>query len=161
MPLTLSSFVLTGSAFAIQTAALKPCTIGIVIAPGDLCHVPVIFTPPHAGSFTGAVTFTTNSLSSAGTTVTDVLTGYSLGAYFVESPNPLNFSPQAVNTTSGPLQATLTNQGYGAAQFGNPVSANSVFSVGIGTCNTNIPVNGTCQLSVTFSPTASGAATGL
>jgi len=161
MPLTLSSFVLTGSAFAIQTAALKPCTIGIVIAPGDLCHVPVIFTPPHAGSFTGAVTFTTNSLSSAGTTVTDVLTGYSLGAYFVESPNPLNFSPQAVNTTSGPLQATLTNQGYGAAQFGNPVSANSVFSVGIGTCNTNIPVNGTCQLSVTFSPTAPVAATGL
>jgi hypothetical protein len=56
---------------------------------------------------------------------------------------------------------TLTNEGdLYAAAIGTPVSSNPAFNVSLGTCTAAVLVGGTCQLSVTFSPTAAEAYSG-
>jgi FG-GAP-like repeat/Abnormal spindle-like microcephaly-assoc'd, ASPM-SPD-2-Hydin len=74
------------------------------------------------------------------------------------SPPSLNFGNQGVGTTSSPQVTTLTNTGAGVL---------TITSIGItGTnrrdfaqtnnCPGSVPPNGSCQFSVTFSPTATG-----
>jgi len=161
--LTLSNFVLAGasSGFALQAAGSNNCTIGMTIAPGAFCQVAVTLTPPNPGNFTGTVTFTTNSLNTAGTTQTVTLAGQVYGPYVTAAPNPLNFANQVAGTTSGPQSVTLTNSGvFYSATIGSIINPTG-FNVGIGNCAAGIaPAGGTCQLSVTFSPTAAQAYNG-
>ena len=159
--LTVSSFAHTGAAFALVTASTKPCTKGIVIAPGSYCQVGVTMTAPHAGIYSGTVTFTSNSLNTTSTTQTVALSGFVYGVYMVPSPKALTFAPQIVGTTSAAKNVTLTNEGdLYSAFIGTPVSSSPVFNVGLGTCTVSIPVGSSCKLSVTFTPTAAQAYSG-
>ncbi|MGD0735571.1 MAG: choice-of-anchor D domain-containing protein [Terracidiphilus sp.] len=149
--LTLSSFAITGTGFALQAAAASPCSNGLVIQPGQLCQVAVTLTPPYAGTFTGTVTFTTNSLNTTSTTQTVNLTGFVYGVYVTASPSPLNFGDQAAGTTSGSKTVTLTNNGIlYSASIGIPtVSGYNI----TGSCSSIAPAGGTCLLTVSFEPT--------
>jgi len=159
--LTVSSFAHTGPAFALVTASMKPCTKGIVIAPGSYCQVGVTMTAPHAGIYSGTVTFTSNSLNTTSTTQTVALSGFVYGVYMVPSPKSLTFAPQVVGTTSAAKNVTLTNEGdLYAAFIGTPVSSSPVFNAALGTCTVSIPVGSSCKLSVTFTPTAAQAYSG-
>ncbi len=152
-PLTVSKITLSGSAFKKEAASTNNCTTGIVIAPGSFCQVAVTMTAPHAGTFSGTVTFTSNSLNTTSTTQTVALSGYVYGVYATPSPASLIFASQAAGTTSAAKSVTLTNRGdLYSALFGTPVSTSSAFNVGLGTCTAYIAVGASCKLSVTFSP---------
>jgi sugar lactone lactonase YvrE len=153
--LTISNIAITGNPFSIQTAPTGTnCSNGGTVAPGALCQIAVVVTPAHAGVFSGSITVTSNSLNTTSTTQTIALTAFAYGVY-VTPPSPsLTFPNQIVNTTSAAQTITLTNNGdLYTATFGTPVSGNSVYSVGLGTCTTGIAVGASCNLSVTFTPT--------
>jgi Abnormal spindle-like microcephaly-assoc'd, ASPM-SPD-2-Hydin len=152
--LTLSTFTRSGAAaFALGTATTKPCKKALVIAPGGYCQVAATMTAPHAGTFSGTITFTSNSLNATGTEQKVALSGYVYGVWATASPTSLAFGSQTDGTTSTAKTVTLTNHGdLYSATFGTPVSP-SGFNVGLGTCTTEIAVGSSCKLSVTFSPT--------
>jgi hypothetical protein len=160
--LTLSTIARSGStAFGFKAASTKNCTAGKVIPAGSYCNIAVAMTPTHAGTYSGTITVTTNSLNATGSAQTIALSGFVYGVYIVPSPKALAFPSQTDGTTSAGKTVTLTNEGdLYYAGIGTPVSSNPAFNVTLGTCTVDIPVGGTCQLSVTFSPTAAEAYNG-
>jgi hypothetical protein len=161
-PLTIASIVRSGSAaFALQAATTKPCKKGSVLAPGAYCNVAATMTAAHAGTFSGTITFTSNSLNTTATAQTVALSGFVYGPWVTPTPASLTFPPQVVGTTSAVKNVTLTNHGdLYAAEIGTPVSTSPVFNVGLGTCTSQLAVGASCQLTVTFTPTAVQAYSG-
>jgi sugar lactone lactonase YvrE len=153
--LTISKIALTGSSTFSTTQPTNPCTNGKVLAAGTLCNLTVNFLSQVPGSFSGALTFTTNSLNTTSNTVVTLAARIN-GAYMVPSPTSLDFGSVTEGTTSATKTITLTNQGYGvAAEVYSPASTDPGFTVTLGTCtNVNVAVGDSCQLNVTFSPTA-------
>jgi Abnormal spindle-like microcephaly-assoc'd, ASPM-SPD-2-Hydin len=92
---------------------------------------------------------------------------YDAGAYqFVAvslSPNSVTFGSQSVNTASAPQTIRLTNNGntvltitsisIAGASAGDFAQSNS--------CGTALPTSGSCLISVTFTPSATGIRTGV
>lgn len=159
--LTVSNYTISGKSFALAAASSNPCSKGIVLAPGSFCQVAVTMNPPHAGTFSGTVTFTTNSLNTTATKQNVALSGFVYGPYVTASPATVSFPPQLANTTSAAKTVTLTNKGdLYSAIIGTPVSSNSAFTVGIDTCTSELAVGSSCKLQVTFTPTAAQSYTG-
>jgi len=132
---------------------MNNCTDGIVIAPGSYCQVAVTMKAPHAGTFSGTITFTSTSLNTTSTTQTVALSGFVYGVYAIPSPTSLTLASQAAHTTSVAKPVTLTNRGdLYSALFGTPVPSSSAFNVELGTCTAYIAVGASCKLNVTFSP---------
>lgn len=75
------------------------------------------------------------------------------------SPASITFSSQAVSTSSSPASATLTNSGASS------VAISSIAVVGdysqTNNCGASLAPGGSCTISVTFSPTASGTRAGV
>lgn len=160
-PLTLSEVRSTGTAFALQPSGADECKAGLVLAPGVACQVAVTYTAPHPGSFTGAVNFTTNTLNSASAVTSVALSATANGVYLVPSPGQLSFSPQSINTASSPKTVTVTDAGYYTSTILEPpTSSNPAFTVSTGTCTGQLTPGASCQLTVTFTPTAAQAYSG-
>jgi Abnormal spindle-like microcephaly-assoc'd, ASPM-SPD-2-Hydin len=159
-PLTIASIAHTGSAFALKAASTHNCVAGIVIAPGAYCQVESTMYVAHAGTFSGTITFTSNSLNTTSTTQTVALSGYIYGVYAVPMPRSLTFPATAVGTTSATKNVKITNKGdrY-SGLFGTPV-APAGFNVTLGTCDVSVPVGSSCEVDVTFSPTMAVAYSG-
>jgi hypothetical protein len=73
------------------------------------------------------------------------------------SPTSLTFGPQIVGTTNTAQPVTLTN----AADATSPLTIASISAGGdfaqTNTCGNSVPINRSCTISVTFTPTAGGA----
>jgi hypothetical protein len=159
--LTISGIAISGTSFALSVASSDPCKKGTVLAPGSFCQVGVTINPPHAGTFSGTVTFTSNTLNTTATKQTVALSGFVYGPYVTASPASVSFPPQLVNTTSATKSITLTNNGdLYAAFIGTPSSSNPAFTVGIGTCTSELAVGASCTLTATFTPSAPQSYTG-
>jgi hypothetical protein len=159
--LDLSSFVISGAGFATQAATTNSCPQGLAIAPGEFCQIGVTLTTPNAGSFSGTLTFTSNSLKASGTTHTVALSGYSYGVYMVPSPTALTFGNQNTGTTSTAQTVTLTNNGYyWPGTVGTPAVPSSTYSVTVPSACNSVAVGASCQVSVTFTPTAAQSYSG-
>ena len=154
--LTVSGLTLSGSStFSIGTLASGNCTSTTTLAPGALCQVQLGFTSANPGNFTGTLTLTTNSLNQTASTQTVALSASITGAYLTASPAALNFGSQTDGTTSTSQTIALTNQGYGYAANAYSVSAtSSAFTTTLGSGCASVAVGATCDLNVTFSPTA-------
>ena len=79
------------------------------------------------------------------------------------SASTLTFSSQAVDTTSAAQPVTVTNSGSATLGFtGFTLSGtnSSDFTISSNTCSSTLGESGTCTLSVTFTPQASGTRTG-
>jgi parallel beta-helix repeat protein len=74
------------------------------------------------------------------------------------SPSALNFGSQATGTTSSAQTVTVSNPTSSAASVSS-IAASGDFAQ-TNTCGTSIAANGSCTVSVTFTPTAAGARTG-
>jgi len=74
------------------------------------------------------------------------------------SPNALTFAAQALGTTSPAQIVTLTNIGGKSLNL-TQIAASGDFAE-TNTCNTSLAVGSSCQISVTFTPTASGSRAG-
>ena len=162
-PLTISNIAQSGSpVFTVQAVAGIGCTDGMVLEPGTACELAITFTSPHPGSFTGALTFTTNSLNAASSTQTVALSATTRGVYAVASPASLTFLNQIVNTTSAAQMVTVTNEGY-PNNIGVSVpsgASGGIFQAGVGTCGTGLAVGASCQFPVTFGPVSIQAYSG-
>jgi hypothetical protein len=73
-------------------------------------------------------------------------------------PLSLSFSSQYVGTTSAPSLVNIVNEGSSTVNF-TGITASGPFAQ-TNTCGTSLIAGGTCEVSVTFTPTASGTLTG-
>lgn len=73
-------------------------------------------------------------------------------------PFSLSFSSQNVGTTSSPGVVNLVNEGTSALSIGN-ITITGAFAQ-TNTCGTSLAAGSTCEVIVTFSPTAPGTVTG-
>jgi hypothetical protein len=74
------------------------------------------------------------------------------------SPTALTFSPQVTGTTSAAQSVSVSNPTNAAASVSS-IATSGAFAQ-TNTCGSSIAANGSCAVSVTFSPTAAGSATG-
>jgi hypothetical protein len=74
------------------------------------------------------------------------------------SPTALTFSSQVTGTTSAAQTVTVSNPTSAAASVSS-IATSGAFAQ-TNTCGSSIGANGSCTVSVTFSPTAAGSATG-
>jgi hypothetical protein len=126
-----------------------------VLVAAATCLVNVTFAPTQGGVRTGTITI---SDSAPGSPHVVNLTGTGLAPAAVVSPTTLTFAGQAVGTSSVAQQVTLTNSGTAALNITH-IALTGDFSE-TNNCGTGLGA-GSCQISVVFSPTASGNRTGV
>ena len=160
-PVTLSTVALGGTNVGdfVISASYTNCSNGLVIQSGSSCIIGITFSPTATGTRTATLTFTDNAMAGSTQTVSLTGTGQTAGYSITVSPGSLTFSTQNVNTTSSAQQVTITNTGNAAVTFSAiaTTGANAGdFQVSNG-CGTSVAAGGTCYVSVSFAPTATGA----
>ena len=135
-----------------------PTCSGAVLAPNGTCSVGVIFRPTTTGARQASILMID---SAAGSPREVILTGVGVtGAVGLDTAS-LNFGTQPVGTQSAPQILVVRNTGLGALQLGPVVVGGAMANNWLllaNTCNgATIPVNGTCQIGVSFKPTAEGS----
>jgi hypothetical protein len=80
------------------------------------------------------------------------------GSLISISPTAVGFGTQATGSTSSPQTVTVSNSGTAAAPV-TGISTTGDFSQ-TNTCGSSIAAGGSCTISVTFAPTATGTRTG-
>jgi hypothetical protein len=101
------------------------CTASISLSTGQLCYLPVNFTPLHAEALSESLTLTDNSLNLAGAQQSIALSGTGLAA---NSPAAMT-SPTAGSTLTG-ISVTFTWTNTGATKY-----YLSIGSTGVGSTN--------------------------
>jgi FG-GAP-like repeat/Abnormal spindle-like microcephaly-assoc'd, ASPM-SPD-2-Hydin/FG-GAP repeat len=115
------------------------------------CTVNVTFTPAGAGSRTASLAV---SDTAPGTPQLANLVGTGLGPIASINPSTVNFAAQAVGTTSIGQVVTVTNVGDAPLNF-TQIAASGDFSE-TNTCNAGLATGSSCQITITFNPTAGG-----
>lgn len=149
--LNISSIVTTGDFSQTNT-----CPVGGNLAAGSYCTIAVTFTPTAPGTRNGALTITDNA---PGSPQSVPLTGVGLQGAVTLTPPSLNFGNQTVGITSSPQISTLTNTGNGTLTITSitVTGANSGDFAEKNNCGTSVPAGGSCNISVTFTPTGTGS----
>ncbi len=150
-----STALSVGGIAATGPFAMVSNTCGASIAANGNCSVGVTFTPTALGAATGALTFTDSAITSP-QAVTLSGTGT---APVTLSASSLSFSTTAVGSTSSAKSVTLTNNQSGSLTF-SAIATSGPFGISSNTCGASVAAGATCTVGVTFTPTASGAATG-
>ncbi len=132
-------------------------TCGSSIAAGGSCTVSVKFAPTASGTASGTLSVASNA---PGSPLTVALTGTGVtgATALTASPTSVSFGSVAVGSTSAAQTVTVTNPG-GSAATGVSVSAAAPFGES-NNCGTSLAAGASCTVSVSFAPTAAGAATG-
>ncbi len=128
-------------------------TCGASLAAGASCVVSVTFLPTASGSRPGSL-----AVSVDGVLRYVSLTGTGLQANVGLSTSNLSFPAIAPGTQSAAQTVTVTNGGNVAASLGTP-TASGDFAL-TSSCGATLAAGASCTLSVTFTPSASGARTG-
>jgi hypothetical protein len=97
------------------------------------------------------------SAGKAGATFESVM--LNTGVAYFSPDTPLSFGKQTVGTTSAAQTVTLTNTGKSALRISS-MKASSQFGV-TSTCGSSVAAGAKCSISVTFSPTSTGAKSGM
>ncbi|MEY9910809.1 riboflavin synthase alpha subunit [Catenulispora sp. MAP12-49] len=149
----------TGSAAAVSSIAAtgdfaQTNNCGSSIAANGSCTVSVTFKPTASGARSGSLT-----VNAGGVTDTVSLSGSGVapGPVLAANPASLAFARTAVGVSAGPQTVTISNSGTSAATVSG-VSVTGDFSQ-TNNCS-SIAVNGTCTVTVNFTPTAGGSRTG-
>ena len=129
---------------------------GSSLAAAASCTISVSFKPTTTGSLTGTLAIAD---SATGSPQSVALTGTGVGtATATLSATSLSFTNQLVNSTSAAMPVTLSNSGTAALSItGITVSGNFAQT---NNCGSSLAASASCTLSVTFTPTASGALSG-
>jgi Beta-propeller repeat/Cep192 domain 4/HYDIN/CFA65/VesB-like, Ig-like domain len=152
--ITLISFTETDSGGTNDFAETDNC-FGTLAASGGTCNINITFTPAAAAAKTGTFSITDNAAGSpqiikvkgAGVTSATAVT---------VTPSSLSFGDVTVGNVSPAQTVTITNTGTQTLTF-NSIGASGDFS-STDTCTSNVlNVGQSCSVSVTFSPTSSGA----
>jgi Abnormal spindle-like microcephaly-assoc'd, ASPM-SPD-2-Hydin len=154
------------SDFSIVTSGTS-CAAGVTVVATANCTWSVKFTPTAIGSRTAPLTFTGDSGATPRSTRSVALTGTGTAPVVMLSLTTVSFPAQALNTTSAPMNGTLTNSGTTALHLASVAitgtnSGDFVIVPGGTTCtnaSTIASANGSCTWSVTFTPSAVGTRT--
>src|SRR5579862_504505 len=143
-----------GTDFAIASGG----TCAASLPAGMSCTVNVIFTPSVASAESAKLVFTDVDPSSPQfATLTG--TGTANAPVAILTPTSLDFGSQLVNTPSSPAKTiTLKNNGNLALNITSITSSGDFAETN--TCGASLPAGMSCTISVTFTPTATGARTG-
>jgi len=125
------------------------------LAGGAGCAISVTFTPQVSGTANGVVTITDNA---AGSPQSLVLTG-TTPAVASLSPSSLTFPATLIGATTTQT-VTLTNTGGASMSISNLTYPNP-FSVPSQNCLGTLAGGASCQITVAFTPTASGPFSGV
>ena len=121
------------------------------------CTIEVRFAPTATGTRVGQLTISANV---SGGQLTVALSGAATPAALMNlTPASIDFAQVVVGRTSSPLQVTANNDGSAAVTISS-VSTGAPFTLDSNACGKSIAANSSCQLKLTFSPTAPGAASG-
>jgi hypothetical protein len=154
-----SSVVLTISSLTISSAWTESNNCLPSVGSNGSCTINVSFQPTAGGYQTGLLMLMDNATNGS-QTVTLSGTGTGPGASLSASSVDFMYG-QLVGTTSGPEPVTLQNPGNQALN----ISSISLGGVNSGdfslsqTCGSSLAANASCQISVTFTPTARGTRT--
>jgi hypothetical protein len=121
------------------------------------CTISIVFAPTTTGPRSGQLTLyaniptgqTTVALSGSGTAPASILL----------TPPSLTFSATLVNQTTAAQIITIANTGGNPATLQAPVITGD-FAISANTCTATLAASTACAVSITFTPTASGARTG-
>ena len=155
--LTLSALTLGGTTPADFTRS-GTCTATTSLAAGATCTVGFTFTPGAAGSRSATLTLASNAsngnalLNLAGTGAAAAAPSASLSA------SALDFGNQTTGVASTARNVMLTNTGSSALAIAG-ITAAAPYAVGHN-CPASLGAAASCTLSVVFTPTTNGAATG-
>jgi hypothetical protein len=153
--MSITGFTLTGtnaSDFAISSNAC-----GATLAAGGKCTIKLTFTPAALGARSASLSVADNACMSPQTIA---LSGK--GTEITMSPSPVSFGGETVGTTSGPMTVTVTNHGTTAVKVTGATIAGTDkgdFAITSNNCTTIAASGGTCSITITFTPAASGART--
>ncbi|HSY36253.1 MAG TPA: choice-of-anchor D domain-containing protein [Acidobacteriaceae bacterium] len=130
---------------------------GQTLAVGSSCSVQIVFAPTATGARSGQLTIYANV---AGGQATVSLNGTgTAAAAIVLTPLTLNFPATLVNQTAASQSITVSNTGGTSATLSTPVLSGNTgdFAIFANTCGATLAADTGCTLSITFTPTASGA----
>jgi Beta-propeller repeat/Abnormal spindle-like microcephaly-assoc'd, ASPM-SPD-2-Hydin len=130
-------------------------TCGSSVPAASNCAFSVTFVPVAAGSLSGSITIQDDA---AGSPHVIDLSGTSSGPVVSLAPGSLTFPGQQVGTTSAAQIVTLTNSGNMVLSISN-VQVTGNFAE-TNNCSTPVAASSSCAISITFTPTASGALSG-
>lgn len=131
--------------------------VNVAVNAGESCAVQVTFTPGQAGSVAAQLTINANI---PGGQLSIPLTGTGASTGLVTAlPALLNFGQVQVGATSSPFALTIENSGNSTISLTN-VTVTGPFAVASNACGALLLANSDCAISVTFTPTQEGAATG-
>ena len=134
------------------------CAVGTPVAANGACTVTVRFAPSATGSRAATLTLASNasngtaSVSLSGTGVATGAPAVTLGA------TALPFGSVAVGTSAAAKTVSLTNSGTAALTL-QSVQASGPFAQS-NDCGNTLAASASCTISVVFTPTAAGAASG-
>jgi FtsP/CotA-like multicopper oxidase with cupredoxin domain len=147
----------TGAAAADFVRVSTTCAGTLVVAAS--CDINVAFKPLTPGAKAATLNVVTSSAIKPIQTV--ALTGTGVAPVASVSPTALTFSGQAVNTTSLAKAVTLINRGSATLQsIAVTVTGNFSRVTGVGSCGTTLAIGASCNIFITFRPTAGGLRTG-
>ena len=151
-----AGFSLAFSNFSVSAPfAISANTCGATLGAGKTCKVSITFTPTVPGTSTGALLVYDNA---TGSPQSVPLSGTGIPQSTL-TPGGLTFPNTKVGKTSANKNVTLKN--YLPTELsGISYSTTGSFAVSSSTCSTTLGGNQTCTISVTFTPTATGLATG-
>lgn len=159
-PLTITqiTFTETDTTGATADFAETDNCVGTVAASGGTCTINVTFTPSYHQVETGTFTITDNAAGSPHIIKVQG-TGVTSATAVTVTPTSLTFGNVTVGNTSPAQKVTITNTGTQTLTF-NTFQTTGDYSE-TNTCTSNtLNVGQSCTVSVTFSPTASGARNG-
>jgi hypothetical protein len=146
---------LTVSGIATSGDFSQSSSCGSTLAAGASCAINITFVPSTAGARTGTLTVSSNS---SGGTVTTSLSGSSVQNAPTFDSTSLVFSNQNVGTTSGGKNVKLNANGPGPLTI-SPISVTGPF-LQSNNCPALLNAGSSCNITVNFSPTVGGLASG-
>jgi hypothetical protein len=149
-PLNLSSISANGG-FIDNTA----CPVNLIA--GSNCTVDVSFAPSSTGPANGVLTLFDNS-ANLGTEQSVTLSGLATAPAAYVVPKTADFPAQLLNTPSAAQSVVLQNTGTGPLHVASVV-ATAPFTQ-TNNCNASIAPGAGCTVLVSFTPTATGSASG-
>jgi hypothetical protein len=155
--LHITSVTVTGTNAGDFAKSADTCT-GATVAVNATCTVSATFAPTAVGGRNAALSFTDDA---AGSPQTVALTGTGVAPGISFAPTSLTYPSQGVGTTSSAQTITVTNNGTAALHVTSITFTGTNagdFAKSADTCTgAAVAPLAACSVSVTFSPTATGA----
>jgi hypothetical protein len=166
-PITITSILVNpvGTSNTVFTET-DNCLGGSIPAGGAFCTMNVAFTPASTGQVTDTIVLTDNAGAIPGTqqTITLTGTGSTAATAVTVSPTSLSFPSQPVGTTSAAQNVQVTNTGSQTLSISKISAGTTLDFPETDNCLTapyfgSLAVSQSCNVSVFFTPTASGTRT--